>query len=221
MLETRPPDLCRQFAAAGLMHCCSLLRGIRALEDANLGALVGILERQHCEMWLVGLYILLGGDKALSEFESRYVQHTRGLIKTTSLKLGSEYDPGGKGPSQRLSLYEIAMRLGPLLEDAGETVSVDALKKLYDVIYKVQSEFAMHAGLATVRPYIRRGESSWSAEPNPPAPLKDIGLNSALYKLFFAKHVFIRFGIATDAVEAAMGELLQCLSSEGASSRPE
>ena len=216
LLETTPPaDRSGLYAAAGLMHCCTLLRGMRTLEDASLGTVVGILERQHCEVWLRCLYTLLGGDEALSEFEGRYVQHTRDLTKTETLNLGTTYDPSGKGPSERLSLYKIAKRLGPLLAKAGETGDVNAPKKAYDVIYRVQSELATHAGVATVAPYIRDRGSSWSVEPNPSAPFNNITLTSALYTLFFAKQVFTRFGIATAAVEAAMGKLDQYLRAQG------
>ena len=52
----RPPRPAKQFAAAGLMRCCALLKGILVLDEARMPALTGILARQHWEDWLVSLY---------------------------------------------------------------------------------------------------------------------------------------------------------------------
>ena len=203
-LKTTPPDPCRQFAAAGLMHCCGLLRGICVLDDANLGALAGILERQHWETWLVSLHILLRGDDALHEIVGDYVLHTRRLNK--ALDLGTAYDSDWEGPVKKLNFWQLAERLGPLLIQAGETGDATAAMG-YNATYRVQSLFAVHAGLATFRAYIRDGETSWAVAPTPSALLQDSGQTAARYTLHLAKYVFDRFGIATNEVEEIWDEL--------------
>jgi hypothetical protein len=65
--ESPPDQAPRQFAAAGLMRRCALLRGVCVLEDARLGPVPGILERQHWETWLVSIHVVLRGFEALYE----------------------------------------------------------------------------------------------------------------------------------------------------------
>ena len=45
-----PPRKAEQFAAAGLMRCCALLKGILVLDEARMPALAGILVRQHLDV---------------------------------------------------------------------------------------------------------------------------------------------------------------------------
>lgn len=223
LLKTRPPetplDRCRMFAAGGLMRCCELLNGIRILEDASLHVPAGILHRQHWETWLVSLYVLLRGEEALSEICGDYVVNTRRLSK--SLGLEAEHVSDWKEGAKRLNYYQLAEALGPLLIQAGETCEATAAVMGYSATYRVQSQFSVHAGLSTIRPYIRIGDESSSVETNPPAPLDGNGQFAALYTLHLARYVFERFGIPTDAVEKAMDELNHLAKSEGAASRPE
>ena len=205
LLETTPPNKCHQFAAGGLMRCHALLRGICVLEDASLGALAGMLERQLWETWLISLHVLLRGKEALDEVQGADVFHKRRLAKRLNLR--PEYQPEWTGPVGKLNHWQLAEDLGPLLDEAGETGGVTTGILAYDVTYRVQSLFSVHAGIATIRPYIRFGQRSWSVEPNPSAPFDDIGLVPALYTLHLANYVFKRFGIATDAVEAAYDDL--------------
>ena len=218
-LETRPPDECRQLAAAGLMRCCELLRGIRVLEDASLDLPAGILHRQHWETWLVSLSFLLRCEETLREIGGDYVMRT--CLLNEKLNLGSEHVPDREEGAKKLNYYQIAKKVGPLLVEAGEAGDVDATVMGYNATYRVQSQFAVHVGLSTLRPYIHMGDGSWSIEPNPPAPFDDNSQFAALYTLHLAKYVFGRFDIATDAVEAAMDELHQLVRSEGAPSQPE
>ena len=64
--RTRSPRLPpEQFAAAGLMRCGALLKGVLVLDEASLPVMASILARQHWETWVVSLYVLLAGEEAL------------------------------------------------------------------------------------------------------------------------------------------------------------
>ena len=206
--ETRP-DVCRVFAAGGLMRCRELLRGISLLEAAGLDIPAGILYRQHWETWLVSVYVLLRGEEALSEIGADYVKNTRLLTK--ELKLELEHVPDKEEGASRLNFHQIAQDLGPLLVEAGDAWGGDAGIMAYNVTYRVQSQYAVHVGLSTIRPHIRIEDQWWSVELNPPPPFDGHGQFAAIYTLHLAKYVFNRFGIATIAVEAAMDELHQYL----------
>ena len=218
LLETTPPDPHRQFAAAGLMRCGALLRGICVLEDASLGALVGILERQLWETWLVSLHVLLRGDEALREVAGDDIFYKRDLTK--HFDLGAAYQSDWEGRVAKLNYKQLAESLKPLLIQAGETVDIAPVMG-YVATYRVQSLFAMHAGLATIGRFIRYGETSWSVDPTPPAPFDDNSLTPALYMLHLAKYVFNHFRIATDAVEAAWDELIAYANPGGPPGRTE
>ena len=193
------------------MRCRELLRGIRRLEAAGLDIPAGILYRQHWETWLVSLYVLLGGEDALSEIGSDYVKNTR--LLNEELNLGLEHVPDKEEGASRLNIHQIAQKLGPMLVEAGDGWGGDAGVMAYNVTYRVQSQYAVHVGLSTIRPHIRIEDESWSVELNPPAPFDGNGPFAAIYTLHLAKYVFNCFGIATVAVEAAMDELHQDLKS--------
>lgn len=200
------------------MRCCALLRGICVLGDAGLGALAGILYRQHWETWLLSLHLVLRGEETLAEICGDNVVHTRKLI--TGLDLGSEYDPDWDENPNKLTIYQLAQKLGPLLNEAGEDGDADVGVTEYNAVYRPQSQYAVHAGLSTIALYLKcQGEESWSVEPTPSAPFGEVSQFSALRTLRLAKYVFESFGISTEAVEAAMNELYQFVKSEGESSR--
>ena len=92
--RARLPREAEQSAAAGLMRCCAVLKGILVLDEARMPALAGILVRQHWETWLVSLYVLLGGDEALEVIVDDDIHWSRNL---------SEVAPDGRrSPSSGL-----------------------------------------------------------------------------------------------------------------------
>jgi len=204
-LTTSPPDPPHQFAAAGLMRCCALLRGVCVLEDAGLGALAGILERQHWETWLLSMHAVLRGDEALHQIAGDDILYKRLLSKKLDLNLAYHPDWGGK--LEKLNVYELAKQLGSLLEKAGETGNASG-ETGYNVTYRVQSTFAVHANLATIGAYLKYGETSWGVEPNPPAAFGALGMTPALHTLHLARYVFERFGLHTGEIESLGDQLL-------------
>lgn len=201
------------------MRCCELLRGMRLLENASLYMSAGILRRQHWETWLVSLYVLLKGEEALPEIGGDYVKHTRILIRNLDLK--PEHVPDQEEEARNLNVCELAKRIEPLLFEAGDAGAADAGVKRYDGVYRVQSQYAVHVGVSTIRPYLRIRDESWSVKRNAPTLFDDNSQYAAIDTLHLAKYVFERFGIATEAVESAMDEIDRYVRSEGAPSCPE
>jgi hypothetical protein len=215
-LTTTPPDPPRQFAAAGLMRCCALLQGVRVLEDSGLGALAGILERQHWETWLVSMHVVLRGDEALLEIAGDDISYKR--LLSDKLDLNITYHPDWDGKLGKLNVFELAKQLGPLLEKAGETGNTSVITG-YDVTYRVQSTFAVHANLATIGAYLKYEETSWGVEPNPQAPFGALGMTPALHTLHLARYVFEKFGIPTGQIES-LGDRLLAFVKAGQAASP-
>ena len=132
------------------MRCCELLHGMCVLEDASLDVAAGILHRQLWETWVVSLYVLFRCRETLSEIADDYAVRTR--LLNEKLNLGSKHVPNPKKGARRLNYEQIAKKVGPLLADAGEAGSVDAALIAYAATYRVQSQYAVHAGLSTLRP---------------------------------------------------------------------
>ena len=197
-LTTSPPDEVRQFAAAATMRCCALVRAACVLEDAGLGHLAGIMERQNWETWVIGLHVLLRGDDALLEVAGDDVHYKR--LLSNKLALGLSYQPDWQGPIKKLNWKELADALGPLLVKEGEALPSSGTTS-YDLVYRTQSLFAVHAGLATIGAYLRYGDDEWAIEPRPDAPFESIGVTSALHCIHLASYVFRRFGVATEPLE--------------------
>ncbi len=162
---------------------------------------------------MVSLYVLLRGEEALSEIGDDYAVNTDNLNKGLDLRL--EHVPDREDGASRLKINQLAQKIGPLLVEAGEAGDTDMAVKGYNATYRVQSQYAVHAGLSTMARFIRLGEWSSSVEPNPPAPFYGNSQFAALYTLHLAKYVFKRFEIPTDAVEAAWDDLHQFVQSHG------
>jgi hypothetical protein len=215
-LTTTPPDPPRQFSAAGLMRCCALLRGVCALEDAGLGVLAGILERQHWETWLLSMHVVLRGDEALLDIAGDDISYKR--LLSDKLDLNITYHQDWEGKLGKLNVYELAKQLAPLLKKAGETGNTSGLTG-YDLTYRVQSTFAVHANLATIGAFLKYGEASWSIEPNPPASFGALGMTPALHTLHLARYVFETFDIPTGEIES-LGDRLLLFVKAGQAANP-
>jgi len=198
------------------MRCCALLRGVCVLEDAGLGALAGILERQHWETWLLSMHVVLRGDEALQEIAGDDIKYKR--LLSDKLALNIDYHPDWDGKTEKLNVCELAKQLGPLLEKAGEAGNAGG-ETAYDATYRVQSTFAVHANLATIGAYLKYGATSWGVEPNPTAPFGALGMTPALHTLHLARYVFEKFGISTGEIES-LGDRLLAFVKAGQAANP-
>lgn len=147
--EVEPEEAARLFAAAGLMRCCALLRGIRLLEKAELGPVPGILERQHWETWLLSLHLLFRGEGALLELGADDIYWKRPLLKKFVPDRG--YHEDWENRIAKLNYKKLADDLKALLVAAGESGNPDGSIG-YDLTYKIQSTFSLHSNLSTLSP---------------------------------------------------------------------
>lgn len=195
------------------MRCCALLRGVCVLEDAGLGVLAGILERQHWETWLLSMHVVLRGDEAINEIAGDDLKYKR--LLSDKLALNIDYHPDLDVEPGQLNVYKLAEQLGPLLEKAGETGNTSGVMG-YDVTYRVQSTFAVHANLSTFGAHLKYGDEVWGVEPNPPAPFDMLGMTPALHTLHLARYVFMKFGIPTGDIDSLGDQLLAFVKAQQA-----
>jgi len=204
-LRSSPDQAERHFAAAGLMRCCLLLRGILVLEDAGFPHPAGILARQHWETWVLSLYALLGGDDALTEIAGDDIHWKRKLAH--GLRLELQYHEDWIQGIDRLNYKAIHDRVLRLLEETGEPRGEGPTG--YDLTYRTQSLFSTHANLATLGAHMLNDEEPWGVRLNPAAPFPGMSIQvSALHTSHLASHVFRAFALATDQIDALDSILL-------------
>ena len=200
-----PPRKAEQFAAAGLMRCCALLQGILVL-DEKMPVLAGILVRQHWETWLVSLYVLLDGDEALEVIVADNIyrmQRMRPIFEALRLEVDHHYDPDPDSvkkpkPLNYLRLHE---RVRKLLRKGGEPVDGPAGVTDYDVIYRSDSLFSIHANLFTIGGHLVCGDDECAVSVDSSNALDDdVARGPVIYTNYLAQRVFEKFGLDGDAI---------------------
>ncbi len=200
-----PDQASRQLAAAGLMRCCALLKGVHTLEDNKLGVISGILERAHWETWLVSIHVLFRGEEALLEIAGDDIHWKRTLSR--ELDLGYTYHEDWEGKLSKLNYKTLADGVKPLLIAAGESDDPDG-RKGYNFTFRVQSLFAVHAGLSTFSSFLQYGKELWGVVAHPPSPFPIPAPIPALHTAHLARYVFQAFGLPSADVERVGDELL-------------
>ena len=161
--RSRPPRKVEQFAAAGLMRCCALLKGILVLDEARMPALAGILTRLHWETWVVSLYVLLDGDKALQVIAGDDIHWKRILSRELRLERELEreqdayYQQDWTGKIAKLNYFDLHDRMLKLLRER-EPVDGPAGVTGYDVTYRYESLVSSHANLTTIGEHLVYGD---------------------------------------------------------------
>jgi hypothetical protein len=208
LLESPPHRdyLPRQFAAAGLMRCGALLRGICVLQDADLGPVTGILERQHWETCLVSLHVVLRGQEALKELAGDDIHYKRLLSK--ELALGLKYQDDWDDAIGKLNVKKLADALGPLLVAAEEPGDPDG-RTAYNVVYRVQSLFAVHANVATIHSYMSHWNYGMGVVLKPPAPFPRPTQTPALSTIHLAGYVLKAFARQDGRLDAIWDDIIK------------
>ena len=204
--RARPPRPAKQFAAAGLMRCCALLKGILVLDEARMPALAGILARQHWEAWLVSLYALLAGGEALKVIAGDDIYWKRGLSKALRLER-DDYHPDWADRIERLNYKELHDRVLELLRER-ESVDSPAGVTGYDVIYRSESLVSVHANLATIGGHLVCGHDDWVVSVDSSLPPEDVAVTPVLFTVHLAHYVFKEFDLDGDAMDPFVADLV-------------
>ena len=213
-LKTRPPQLAKQFAAAGLMRCCALLKGILVLDEARMPALAGILTRLHFETWVVSLYVLLGGDEALRVIAHADIYWKRVLSKKLQLERELEreqdayYQQDWTGKIAKLNYSNLHDSMLKLLRERGESVDGPAGVTGYDVTYSYESLVSSHANLTTIGEHLVYGDDEWAVSVDSSKKPDDVAVVPVLYTNHLAQHVFKEFGLDGDAMVPFVADLV-------------
>ena len=222
--RARPPRKAEQFAAAGLMRCCALLKGILVLDEARMSALAGILVRLHWETWIVSLYALLDGDKALKVINDDcnywmrnlpeplvddYIHWMRHLLPEPFRLEGDPHYPDSVKKPKKLNYWELHERVIELLRER-EPVDSPAGVTGYDVTYRWESLVSAHANLTTIARHLVDGDDgclavsvdSWETLD------ADVTVTPMLYTVHLASYVFKEFSLDGDAMDPFVADLV-------------
>lgn len=221
----------RQLAAAGLARCVALLEGMCLLREGRRGETMGILLRSLFETWLVSNYVLLKGKDAddelvlielgsdfarsvtaMAEKTGRRREEVRVRVDSFKQEIADHPDNVATDPAEsgmrggRLKIEQLASVVTELIT-ARDGFSMDAMD-LYNTVYRGESTYSTHLGLATLHSYMDYDEmeenDKLQLRPKPPFPNQDrVG---ALLTLDLAFRLFKEFGITEDGSVAAAYE---------------
>ena len=219
--RARPPRKAEQFAAAGLMRCCALLKGILVLDEARMSELAGILVRLHWETWLVSLYVLLDGDEALEVLVADNIyrmRQMRPIFEALRLEVDHHYDPDPDSVKEPkpLNYKRLHERVRKLLRKGGESVDGPAGVTDYDVIYRSDSLFSTHANLFTIGGHLVWGDDGGLAVSVDSSEMQNdaIALGPVLYTNHLAQSVFKKFGLDGAAMNSFVADLVDSASTQ-------
>ena len=201
---SRPPE---QFAAAGLMRCCALLKGILVLDEARMPGLAGILAREHWETWCVSLYVLFEGDEGLRVIAGDDIYWKRRFSEKLRLER-DDYQSDWTGKVTKLNYRNLH---DDLLEQLRKQESVDdgAGVTGYDATYRYESLVSAHANLTTIGGHLVYGDDDeWAVSVNSSQTSDDVAVVPVLYTVHLAHYVFREFGLNGDAMDPFVSDLV-------------
>ena len=212
--RARPPAPAKQFAAAGLMRCCTLLKGILVLDEVRMPELAGILARQQLEVWIVSLYVLFDGDEALQVIagDDNFWKMKSRLFKYFRLE-GDEHHPdSARRPEKpkKLNYKVLHDRVYELLRERGEPVDGPAGFTVYDVVYGYESFVSAHANLTTIGGHLVDGDDGCLAVSvnSSLTPDDAVAVTPVFLTGHLAQYVFKEFGLDGDAMAPFVADLV-------------
>ncbi len=190
----------RHLSAGFLARCLALMRGILALGDADLDELCAVLFRVLLEACLLDLYVLLGDLDVLTELAGDFQRNAKLLAERGKFETPIDTGEGSFSVANRVNLEQVAKKLGPLLEAAGDN-NADATG-IYEMVYRFYSTTAVH-GVGTVFQYLVMPEDAiWTIKLRPDSggrSASELLLLSALYTMYFAQLAFEKWGYSSNA----------------------
>ena len=171
--------------------------------------LSGILTRLHWETWVVSLYVLLGGDKALLVIANADIYWKRVLSKQLQMEQERDayYQQDWTGKPEPLKIKDLHDRLLELLRER-ESVDGPAGVTGYDVTYRYESLVSSHANLMTIGEHLVYGDDEWAVSVDSSKTPDDVAATPVLYTSHLAQHVFKEFGLDGDAMSSFVADLV-------------
>ena len=176
-------------------------------------ALAGILTRLHWETWVVSLYVLLDGDKALQVIAGDDIHWKRILSRELRLERELEreqdayYQQDWTVKIAKLNYFDLHDRMLKLLRER-EPVDGPAGVTGYDVTYRYESLVSSHANLTTIGEHLVCGDDEWAVSVDSSKTPDDVAVTPVLYTGHLAQHVFKEFGLDGDAMVPFVADLV-------------
>jgi hypothetical protein len=208
---TSLPGETRQNAAGALMRAEALLRGVRLMIGNGRADLAGLLIRAIWECWVVGLYLLLGGDDASNRVNANYRLHVERYWKNWPADAGPgpvlDADFWAEWPeAQGLALQQVADAVEGLLQRTDQGPIEYSGVSSYDVLYRLESMLSTHAGKALFDRYVEPATSvpyeRVIAAPVLQVPEEQLAAMAAVWVAHLAWFVYRDFGMSTSELQA-------------------
>jgi hypothetical protein len=209
---TTAPGRARQLAAGGLMRAEALLRGLRILIQAGRADLAGLLIRAIWECWVIGVYLLLGGEEASEHVMASYRHHIETYWNNwpadvvPAPELDEEFWNEWTEP-RRLRFDKVSETVEALLQETDQGPIEYSGISSYDVLYRLESMFSAHAGMALFDRYVEpatdeRPYERVIAAPMLQVPVERLEAMAAVWVAHLAWFVFREFGMSTSELQA-------------------
>jgi len=226
IMTSRPGGglLARQLAAGGLVRCVRLIRAMLLLQTAYPD-INGLLARNLWETSTLALYALLDDPAAhdpdatddptaLDYLAGDLARNAKVLIERNDLGDLEELVASSGVEPARINLEDVARKLGPLLQKAGDPGA--QVTDGYDLLYRSESTYGAIHGIRTMSPYAELTTEPWQLqfEPGPLTVARAIvhPALGALYTTILAQHVAQAFGIGTTQLDAPFTNLTALLN---------
>jgi hypothetical protein len=212
-LTSRPENKPRQLLGAVLARCSRLLAGMIYLYDGGFTDLTGIELRIILENWLVGQYLILSPDEAYKALHEANVDQLEKMGRAgwdSFGDLANDLDFDAKA----IHWANVAVQIDKLFSEAGAKDSSDQAKRMYDLIYRSQSNLGIHAGIGSLMGHIVVGETHFSTSEirTEPESLPFTLLMAAAITTWLAEQTCELFGIGTSAysgIQLAIAEAMK------------
>ena len=200
------------------MRAEALLRGVRILIDAGRADLAGLLIRSIWECWVIGLYLLLGGQDSAEHVMAAYRHHIEQYWANRPQDAGPppqlDEDFWNEWPEPRRLWFDKVTKIVEGLLQASEQGPIEYSGiSSYDVLYRLESVFSVHAGKALFDRYVDPATDEQPFErvissPILQVPVDQLEAMAAVWAAHLAWFVYREFGISTSELQLPFMSLI-------------
>ncbi len=232
--------IAKMYSAAALVRSVALLRSAVALIDAGQPEAVGVVCRTAWETWLVGYFIIMGGQQSLIRLAADSLRNKSTIADRNNLGLGIEsliqrdreelesaersrlkglgtpHPEGTPIKFNRLTIESMATEIDRHLTRLDPSEEGSVLRS-YNLLYRSHSTFDNH-GLSTFERFIHQNVSGrLSISPDSKgwiSPLHSLGI-ATLHVSQLALKLSSEFEFDAKGIEAAQDSLIESLRAIG------